>query len=337
MANEIRVRLALAAALAFVGAGALAAAEKTRARYTMGTLLRVTVQGDNAGACERAAEAFLDEVDRWDRLLSTYKADSEVSRLNRRAPEETIVSPDTAAVLAAALEWAKKTRGAFDPTVGPLIQLWKFNTDAPRLPAAEEVAAVLPQVGFDKVEAKDAAIRLSRRGMAFDFGAIGKGWALDRAWEKIESEPGLNEVVADFGGQLLLWSRTPKTWPAGVRGSSAPAFQIEGNGSLATSAATERFLVAPDPKDPSRGNAPRRYGHILDPRTGFPAEPCESVTVWAPTATAADALSTAIFVMGPEKGLELARQEDVSVAMSFWDARLGRQEVRQGDWFVGGH
>ncbi|MGQ0645725.1 MAG: FAD:protein FMN transferase [Elusimicrobiota bacterium] len=308
----------------------LCAAEMVRARYVMGTFLRVTARGGDAAFLEEAAEAFLGEVERWDRLLSTYKEDSEISAVNRSAPEAAPASSDTVRAVSSALSWAARTGGAFDPTAGPLIKVWGFDAGPARLPASEDIAAVLPLVDHRRVEVRDGAVRLERKGMAMDFGAIGKGWALDRALEKIRDREGLTEFTADFGGQLLFWSRTPRFWPASARGEGT-AFRVEGNGSLSTSAVTEKFLLAEDPKDPSRPGR-RRYGHILNPATGRPAEPCESVTVWASTAEAADVLSTALFVLGPEAGPRFAEKEGVAMVMVYQDPRKGRREVRSSRW-----
>ncbi len=329
MAHKILLTL-----VCLAGPAGLAAEELTRAQYVMGTLLRVSLTGRDKAALDRTADAVFDEVGRWDRLLSTYKPDSEVSRINAAAPEGAAVSSDTLRALRSALEWARRTGGAFDPTAGALIRAWGFETPTPRVPEPADVKAALSRVGHEKVRwnASALSVQLPLRGMALNFGAIGKGWALDRALEKVSSAGGADQVVMDFGGQLLFWSARPRVWPAALRAPGAvPSFDVKGSGSLATSAASEHFFTAAGPKD-GRGGRPRRYGHILDPRTGYPASACESVTVWAPAAEAADALSTALFVMGPREGLAWADQEGVAARFVFEEEGKGLGAAASRKW-----
>jgi FAD:protein FMN transferase len=312
----------------------LRAAELTRARYTMGTLLRVSLVGDAPETLDPAAEAVFAEVDRWDRLLSTYKPESEVSRINAAAPEPVLVSSDTLRAVAGALNWAEKTGGAFDPTVGPLVRLWGFDGPSPRRPSPDEIESAKVLVGYEQVEVSTTAstVRLPRQGMTLDFGGHGKGWALDRALEKVRDRPGLEEVVLDFGGQLLFWSRAPKMWTATVRHpkkkKTLAAFQVPGNGSLATSSFSERFLMAADPKSPRRQ---KRYGHILDPRTGSPAMGVESVTVWAAAAEEADVLTKPLFILGRAEGLRFADAHGIAARL-FTEGKRGLAAVASQKW-----
>jgi FAD:protein FMN transferase len=269
--------------------------------------------------------------------LSTYKPESEISRLNAAAPAPVRLSADTLRALASALEWGRRTGGAFNVAAGALVKTWGFHA-APRLPEESDVRAALELVRPEDVRlAPSGEASLAKAGMELDFGGVGKGWALDRALEKARAAAdGLEELVMDFGGQLLFWSAAPRTWPAAVRdprnrGGSPRTLQLRAGGSLSTSAATEKFLVVPDPKAPG-GGLPKRYGHILDPRTGFPAEPCESVTVWAPEAEAADALSTALFVLGPAEGLRHADAEGVAALIVYTDPKRGVTSVASIKW-----
>jgi len=305
-----------------------------RVRYTMGALLKATLKGDDPAVLEAAAEAMFVEAERWDGLLSAAKPDSELSRINTEAPKDVPVSSDTARAVGEALDWAGKTKGAFDPTVGPLVKLWGFDGKAASLPREDDIVNTRDLVGFRRVDATTASVRLWARGMGLDLSAVAKGWALDRALERVNTD-GIEEIVLNFGGRVLFWSREPRAWPASIlhpewEGSSLPSFEVSGNGALATAAATDHYFVAADPKD-SRVQQ-KRYGHILDPRTGWPAEPCESVTVWAPTAAAADALSTAIFVMGPEEGLAYANRENVAASIAYHDVLRGSREIYSDAW-----
>lgn len=346
--NATARMIGVAAGALLFWAGPLCAVEISRARYTMGTLLSVTLTGGSAEALQSAADAALDEVDQWDRRLSTYKPESDISRVNRSAPDEVPVSSRTIEATRAALDWARQTGGAFDPTVGPLMVLWGFRGDrasgsvagkaadrARKIPGKDELARALPLVNHENVRVTDGGIALAE-GMALDFGGIGKGWALDRALEKIQSGGAADSAVLNFGGQILFWSRAPRQWPAAVReprhaGAVSAGFSVNGNGSLATSAASENFITATDPKGPVK-KYPHKYGHIMDPRTGQPAESVESVTVWAPSATDADVLSTALFVMGPEKGMAYAEDRGIAVSMTYIDRSKGRREIKSTQW-----
>lgn len=317
--------------------------ELTRTRYAMGTLLRVTLISEATGQevqeqLEQAADMAFNEVDYWDRLISTYKPDSEVSLINASAPQEVKVSSDTLEAVAMAIGWAEKTNGVFDPTIGPFIKLWGFDTTTPHLPEKAEIELVKDLVYYRNVDysTSTAIVKLRQKGMALDFGGIGKGWALDKALEKIKNTTVLEEVILDFGGQLLFWSRTPKNLPVAIRhpiadGGTLKTFTVTGNGSLSTSAISERYFVATNPKDIQR-RQPHRYGHILDPQTGYPAEPCESVTVWAETATAADVLSTAVFVMGPETGISFADSHRIAAYIVFQDTGKGLISIPSQEW-----
>lgn len=332
-------RLAPTVAAAAFLAGLLAApalvasaAEAERAQLVMGTLLRVRTSGDQPDA---TAAAIFAEVERWDKRLSTYKPDSEISRLNARAPEPLTLSPPALDALRSALNWSRRTGGAFDVTIGPLVKAWGFDA-TPRLPSEQEIEAAKALVGYAKVNlAASGEASLERAGMALDFGGIGKGWALDRALDAAREGGNVDEVVLDFGGQFLFWSRHQKVWPAAVRhpraeGEAALTLEVKKNGSLSTSAASERFLVAADPKAPM--SAPKKYGHILDPRTGRPAELVESVTVWAPTAEEADALSTALFVLGPVAGLRFAEVEGAAAFILYSDPARGLASAASSQW-----
>jgi FAD:protein FMN transferase len=304
------------------------AEEIGRAQYVMGTLLKVSMKGPDKAALDLAADRIFAETEKWDRLLSTYKADSEVSRVNRAAPEGVIVSTETAAFIRRSVEWAKRTGGAFDPTIGPLVDAWGFRGGEPRVPSEKEIREARALVGYEGiVVSDDARVRLTRQGMSLDFGAIGKGWALDRALARAREDEAVQEVVMNFGGQIRFWSRESGSWTTAIRhprrdGESLEELAVNQNGSLSTSAASEKFVVATDPKS-AEGEFPKRYGHILDPRTGYPAEGVESVTVWSEKAEDADVLSTALFVMGPEEARSFAEIEKIPALVVFHDKKSG--------------
>lgn len=267
-----------------------------RARYLMGTTCRVTAWHEEADRAGRAAAAALDEVAAVEALLSTWRDDSELSRLNRRAGEGPVeVSADLAAFLDVALRVAAATGGAFDPTVGPLVDAWDLRGEG-RVPDADELAAARAAVGFDAVRLHDgpSALDLTAPGARLDAGAVGKGWALDRAAEVLRDH-GVSAALLDFGGQLLAVGAPPgadgfRVAIADPLARERPAvLLVLRDASIATSAQSER----------GRRVGEDLVGHVIDPRTGRPVPVLGSATAWAPTAAEADALSTAFLVLGP--------------------------------------
>lgn len=310
--RRVGAALRLSAAL-LCGACALAPAAReetperpfVRAWPVMGTVLRVTVWASDPAEAEELLGEARRVVFRVDTLMSVYKPESEVSVVNRRAGTDsvTVVSPETAEVLGAALDYGALTGGALDVTVGPLVDLWGFYRHAGRLPAPEALDSVRGLVGYRRVELDRAAraVRLPRRGMRLDFGAIAKGYAVDLAVAALR-RGGAVRALVDLGGNLGFLGQAPGggAWEVGLRDPRDPegifgTVSLD-SGAVATSGDSEQFFV----------HEGVRYSHIFDPRTGWPARGVASVSVVAPTGQAADALSTALFVLGPEEGCAVA-------------------------------
>ncbi|GAB4335900.1 MAG: FAD:protein FMN transferase [Candidatus Abyssubacteria bacterium] len=267
----------------------------------MGTVFTVKLQGP--GDHPHAAKAALDEIRRIDRLLSTYKEDSEISEVNREAFRRPVgVGQHFRAVLAASRIYFDLSEGAFDPTVYPLMKLWGFTKKSGHLPSGEELRMATRLVGLEKVSFDEQrnSVRFSEDGMSLDFGGIAKGYAVDRAVQTLK-EYGIRNAIIDAGGNFYaLGTRADGTpWQAGIRHplrldeviARLPVSEM----GLATSGNYERFIEVEG----------KKYCHIIDPRTGEPVEGMLSATIVTDTAMAADALSTSVFVLGPEKGMEL--------------------------------
>jgi len=269
-------------------------------RYLMGTWCDLTVFDPPPDEAPAAAEAAFHEIARLERVMSTWDPDSELSRVNRGAGMGVQpISRDLAAVTKAALDNCRESDGAFDPTIGPMLHLWGFDTDQPTRPSRAAIAEARTHVGCDKVSLtlEPPAIRLPS-GASLDLGGIGKGHAVDRALDVLRAA-GIHRAKMDFGSSSLAFEGTEEGgWPivlADPRRRDRPlvAFRIDG-GSVSTSGQRERSFVQDG----------RRYGHIFDPREGEPVESrLLSVTVVARDGTRADALSTALFVMGADKGI----------------------------------
>ncbi len=240
------------------------------------------------------------EVERIERLLSKYIQDSEVSELNRSGRLK--VSPDTFYILQKSKEFSQLSQGAFDISVAPLVDLWGFTTQEHNVPNISLINSTLKLVGSDKIilHEKDNVVEFKFPGMKIDLGAIAKGFALDCAVRALKKQK-INSCLINAGGQVYaLGNRFGKPWRIAIQNPRKP--EITGilelqDASVSTSGDYEQFFF----KDG------KRYCHILNPVTGYPADSgIASVSVIANDALTADALSTAIFVLGKTKGGELA-------------------------------
>ncbi|WP_218940351.1 FAD:protein FMN transferase [Denitrobaculum tricleocarpae] len=282
---------------------------------TMGTTYSVKLAGTPRGIDERALAQDIEEtLESVNLQMSTYRPDSELSRFNA-ADEGAWVSTsaDTRFVIDAALRVSRLTAGAFDPTVGPIVELWGFGAghDDPQLPSPEDAAAAREVVGFSKVETRsgDSAVAKQTRGVNLDLSGIAKGFGVDKVAEYLERE-GVENYLVEVGGELRSKGVGPggKPWrvgierPSGVPGDLQQVIELKGE-ALATSGNYRIFFEQDG----------RRYSHIIDPRTGRPVEhSLASATVVAPTTMEADALSTSLLVLGPDAGMKLAVEQDIA-------------------------
>ncbi|HET6371741.1 MAG TPA: FAD:protein FMN transferase [Candidatus Polarisedimenticolia bacterium] len=294
-----------------------AAAPVSRARYLMGTVCEGVAlpphpEGtDSEAEAAAALEAAFDEIARLERVLSDYRDDSELSRLNREGQAAPFrCTTDLFDLLQAAAGFSRDTQGAFDMTVGPLVAAWDLRGRG-RVPDPAALASAREATGWDKLllDSASGTVRFRVPGMRLDPGGIGKGYALDAAAGVLKRR-GITRALLDFGGQILALGAPDgaTAWEASIahplrRDLSAMSMALR-DASISTSGNAEKGLVVEG----------RRLGHILDPRTGMPLATTASVSVVAPTAVEADALSTALLVMGPEAGLRwAATRPDLSV------------------------
>lgn len=245
-----------------------------------------------------ASEA-LELVHELESQMTVYRDDSQLAAINREASHGPVpVEPGLYSLLRTATALGHSTVGAFEPTAGPLIQLWKRCRDESRIPTDSELETAREQMGCEAIEFDDAAgtVAFTRPGLSLDLGGIGKGYALDRCAAALTAD-GLEHFLL-HGGQSSMIARGQHSgcdgWPVGIRD---PFFPKE---TLLTVLMKDRALSTSGSGVQFFRHDGRRFGHILDPRTGMPAEGMLSVTVLAPTAAEADALSTAFFVMGLE-------------------------------------
>jgi thiamine biosynthesis lipoprotein len=251
---------------------------------------------------QRAANIAFAEIQRLDNLLSKYKEESEISRLNKTG--ELAVSAETFYVIKKALDFWQVSDGAFDISVGPLMDLWGFTDKKYRKPQEAEIKKTLELVGSDKIilNFSNNVVKFMLPGIKIDLGAIAKGYALDCAVKKLK-ENKIKSCLINAGGQVYcLGNKFGQPWKIAVknpRGNDIVDYLKLEDQSASTSGDYEQYFI----KDK------KRYTHILNPKTGYPADSgIVSVTVIAPDCLTADALATSIFVLGKNKGLELARK-----------------------------
>lgn len=267
-------------------------------RLLMGTLVEVTVVGPPEKARSTIHTVF-DEMKRVEDLTSFHKPSS-VTQLNHEAGNGPVkTDPELVALVDRSLKVARETGGAFDPTVGPLSVLWRFSGGDARLPDGSEISQALTKVGWSRVvlDAQESTVDLAESGMALDLGGIAKGYALDRGADIIRKS-GLPGGLINAGGDVIaVGEKEPgKPWRIGVRdprnsGEIIAVAEVRDR-AIMTSGDYERSFIEND----------RRYHHILDPRTGYPVEGVQSVTLVVPDGLAA--LSCAVFALGVEKGLK---------------------------------
>ena len=264
----------------------------------------------NAGEYENAFDAAieaLDEVSRLEKVLSYFLPDSEISLLNEDGPYYPVsVSPEVYELLKYCGRLYEETHGAFDITATPLSEVWGFMRRAGRLPSEEERLEALAKVSAGRIQWDDAecAVQLGCEGMKVSLGSIGKGFALDAAARILEIY-GLNDFIFHGGLSSVLARgarRGRKDWLVGLHHPLKPNERLMEiplkDRALGTSGSATQYFWANG----------RKFGHVLDPRTGFPAMNVLSATVLAPTATEADALATAFYVMGPEEAEAFCRE-----------------------------
>ncbi len=284
---------------------------------TMGTTWHVTLVDPPAGLARESAAAGIDAaLERVNAQMSTYRADSEVSRFNRAAPGEWFaVSADTAEVVATALAVHERSAGAFDITVGPLVDLWGFGAGSKRrarVPAPDEVAAVAARVGSAalRVRAEPPAL-FKAADREIDLSAIAKGYGVDRAALWLEGN-GVANYMVEVGGEVRTRGRNPqgRKWRIGIE---APELLQQGRAITAVALSGESVATSGDYRNYFEAGG-RRYSHTIDPATARPVEHAlASVTVVAADCKTADALATAIDVLGPDQGLAFAERENLPV------------------------
>lgn len=292
----------------------------------MGMEFRLVVYAADARTARQAAGAVYRRVSELNQVLSDYEEDSELTRLNRTAGsgQAVPVSPDLWRVLVEGQQWAQRTQGAFDMTVGPVVQLWRRARRQRELPPPDRLERARTAVGYTwlELDRHRRTVRLTRPGMRLDLGGIAKGYVLDEALRVLEQH-GLRRALLQAGGDLVVGDPPPgrtgwrveTTSPSGA-GAPPPQSLLLRRCALATSGDLFQYVEI--------GGV--RYSHIADPRTGLGLTDHSQVSVIARRGITADVLATAISVLGPRDGIALV-EATPAVAVRVVRGPSGRWEI----------
>ncbi len=305
------------------------------ARRAMATTFEIALPQGTPRAVD-AASAALDLIEEIEEQLTVYRDTGEVARLNATAAEGPVaIDPSLFQLLERCAGFTLETSGAFDVAVGALVDAWGFTQRAGRIPTDRELVEATGRCGFRHVMLNpsggrgppvSATIQFRRPGLKLNFGAIGKGYALDRAAEILRRDWGIDSALLQGGGSSMLGvgvpPNDPRGWPVSIRHPEAgqPALDVVylKDQGLGTSAATFQFFEIDG----------KKYGHVLDPRTGRPAAGTRSASCLADNAAEADAISTAFFVAGTDWAREYLRSRTNLAAVMLNEG--GERAVRMG-------
>jgi thiamine biosynthesis lipoprotein len=284
------------------------------ARPAMGTTVEVHLYAPDAFRAAELMEAAFAEVERVEAALSTYRPTSELTRINTGAVDMPLTTdPETFALIREALHLSERTGGAFDITVGPLVRAWGFLSGKGRIPSSSELAEARAATGWQHVALDEAGrtVHFLAPGLALDLGSIGKGRALDSAARVLRGHGVAAALLGAGRSSYYAVGAPPGTegWQVSIPDPADPGRVLSRvhlrDRSLSTSGSSDQYFDRDG----------RRYGHVIDPRTGEPSAGVAQVTVTAPRATDSDALATALFVLGRERAGELIAETDGAEAL----------------------
>ena len=272
----------------------------------MGSRFDITVVANNELEGNGYIDMAVAEIQRIEKLISSWDANSETSAINKNAGIQAVkISPELFALIERAIRISELTDGAFDISYASMDRIWHFDGSMTKMPSEETIAASVAKVGYKNIVLDKAAstVFLKKEGMKIGFGAIGKGYAADKAKALLMSK-GVSAGIINASGDMNTWGKQPdgSYWKVAITNpmnkNKAFALLPIKNGAVVTSGDYEKYV---------KFNG-IRYTHIIDPRTGYPAHGIISATVFAPKAELADALATSVFVMGIDVGLDRINQ-----------------------------
>ncbi len=272
----------------------------------MGDRFEITAVHPDSSLCRKAVDAAIEEISRIENLISEWKPTSETSRINDNAGIQPIqVSMELFDLIVRSIKVSALAGGAFDISFAPMNNLYQFDRQEHALPSQEQINSWVQKVGYQKIimDEVEVSVFLPEKGMRLGFGGIGQGYAANRAKE-VMMKMGIKNGVVNASGDITAWGKKEdgKDWQVGIgdpkNSNQYIAWLAANDIAITTSGNYEKFFT-------SNG---KRYGHVIDPRIGYPATGLKSVTIICPDAELADALDTAIFVIGEKEGLELIEQ-----------------------------
>lgn len=272
----------------------------------MGSRFEITAFADNQQLADEGVRNGIAEIRRIESFLSEYNENSEVSLINKNAGIQAVkVDIELFRIIERCIKISELTDGAFDITWASSGSLWKFDGSQITIPSDEEIGAILSIIGYRNIilNSADTSVLLKNKGMKIGFGAIGKGYAANKARD-VMINTGIESGIVIAGGDLITWGKqdSDKPWTIGIANPVSPNHAIAWiniqEGAVVTSGNYEKYIIIDN----------TTYTHIIDPRTCRPVRGLQSVTIICPDAELADALATAVFVMGKDEGLFFINQ-----------------------------
>ena len=272
----------------------------------MGSRFEITVVANDSIQGHELIDSAVAEITRIEKLISSWDENSQTSEINRNAGIKPVkVDVELFELIERAISISKLTDGAFDISYASMDRIWKFDGSMKVMPSAEDIAASVSKVGFQNIilDKTNSTVFLKLEGMKIGFGAIGKGYAADKAKDLLITK-GASSGIINASGDMNIWGKQPngKEWKVAITNpmdrNKVFALLPITNGAVVTSGNYEKYVTLNG----------KKYSHIIDPRTGYPSTGIISVTVFAPKAELADALATSVFVMGKEVGLDRINQ-----------------------------
>lgn len=271
----------------------------------MGSDFEITVVAKTQKQADRQIGIAIDEISRVEALISSWKPTSQTSSINKNAGIAPVkISGELFSLIQRAIQISKLTDGAFDISYASMDRLWKYDGSMTQMPSKEAIKKSVAKVGYKSIvlDAKNSTVFLKNKGMKIGFGAIGKGYAADKA-KKLLISNGVSGGIINASGDINSWGSKPNgsPWQVAITNplNKNKAFaMLPIKDAVVTSGNYEKYVTFNS----------RRYSHIIDPRSGYPAQGIISVTVFAPKAELADALATSVFVMGVQTGIDRINQ-----------------------------
>ena len=291
--------------ISFCLSGAISQNIYKQKTYLMGSDFEITVVAKTQQEADKQIGIAISEISRIEALISSWKTTSETSNINKNAGVSPVkVSKELFNLIQRALQISNLTDGAFDISYASMDKLWKYDGSMTQMPSKEAIKKSVAKVGYKDivVDPKNSAVFLKNKGMKIGFGAIGKGYAADKA-KKLLISNGVSGGIINASGDINSWGSKPSgsSWQVAITNplNKNKAFaMLPIKDAVVTSGNYEKYVIFNS----------RRYSHIIDPRTGYPSQGIISVTVFAPKAELADALATSVFVMGVETGIDRINQ-----------------------------